>query len=152
MKEDMADAIVWSADWLWGLPLVVSMLMLHVLGLGLIDEVIMRFVRPRGLRPGSIGNFVQVMTVAILAATLLHGIEASAWAISYRALGAVADSRSAMLYSLNAITAFGHANIYLAPQWQLMGALEALNGIMMFGLTTAFLFAIMQRVWPEGRR
>ena len=33
-----------------------------------------------------------------------------------------------------------------------MGALEALNGIILFGLTTAFLFAGVQRIWPLGRR
>jgi hypothetical protein len=31
-----------------------------------------------------------------------------------------------------------------------MGALEALNGMLLFGLSTAFLFAIIQRVWPVG--
>ena len=37
-------------------------------------------------------------------------------------------------------------------QWQLMGALEALNGMLLFGLTTAFLFAMIQKVWPLGSR
>ena len=58
----------------------------------------------------------------------------------------------AMLYSLNAMTTYGHANLFLKARWQLMGALEALNGMLSFGLTTAFLFAIIQRVWPLGSR
>ena len=33
-----------------------------------------------------------------------------------------------------------------------MGALEALNGVLLFGLTTAFLFALIQKVWPLGSR
>jgi hypothetical protein len=33
-----------------------------------------------------------------------------------------------------------------------MGALEALNGMLLFGLTTAFLYGILQRVWPEVPR
>ena len=32
-----------------------------------------------------------------------------------------------------------------------MGAIEALNGIILFGLTTAFLFGMIVRVWPVGR-
>jgi hypothetical protein len=40
-----------------------------------------------------------VMAVAVLLATALHGMEAVAWAGAYRLLGAVPDSRSAMLYS-----------------------------------------------------
>jgi hypothetical protein len=39
---------------------------------------------------------------------------------------------------------------FLEKQWRLMGALEALNGTLLFGLTTAFLFAMIQKVWPLG--
>jgi len=42
--------------------------------------------------------------------------------------------------------------VFLEERWQLMGALEALNGIILFGMTTAFLFAAIQRTWPLGRR
>jgi hypothetical protein len=57
-----------------------------------------------------------------------------------------------MLYSLSAMTSYGHANLFLNNRWQLMGALEALNGMLLFGLTTAFLFAMIQRIWPLGSR
>ena len=58
-----------------------------------------------------------------------------------------------MLYSLSAITSYGHANLVLEKHWQLMGALEALNGMLVFGLTTAFLFGIIQRAWGlRGKR
>ena len=47
--------------------------------------------------------FAAVIAVAVLLATALHGMEAVAWAGAYRLIGAVPGSRSAMLYSLNAI-------------------------------------------------
>jgi hypothetical protein len=93
-----------------------------------------------------------VMGVAALLASILHGIEAFTWATAYRLLGALPDIKSAMLYSLSAMTSYGHANLFLEEQWQLMGALEALNGMLLFGLTTAFLFAMIQKVWPLGSR
>ena len=52
-----------------------------------------------------------------------------------------------MLYSLDAMTTYGHESVSLEAHWQLMGALEALNG-----LTTAFLFAMFQEVWQIHRR
>jgi hypothetical protein len=55
-----------------------------------------------------------------------------------------------MLYSLGAMTTYGSANVSLPDRWQLMGALEALDGVLLFGLTTAFLFAIIQRIRPVG--
>jgi hypothetical protein len=59
---------------------------------------------------------------------------------------------AAVLYSFSAMTAYGHASVLLEPHWQLMGALEALNGLMLFGLTTAFMFAMIGRVSRVGRR
>ena len=50
------------------------------------------------------------------------------------------------------MTSYGHANVYLAEHWQLMGALEALNGVMLFGLTTAFLVSLLQSNWPAQLR
>ena len=82
-----------------------------------------------------------------LFASFLHGTEAAIWGVAYRLLGALPDNRSAMLYSLNAITSYGHAELNLEKHWQLMGALEALNGWLLFGLTTAFLFVVVQRDW-----
>ncbi|WP_157467856.1 hypothetical protein [Edaphobacter aggregans] len=51
-----------------------------------------------------------------------------------------------MLYSLNAITSYGHAELWLEDRWHLMGAMEALNGCLLFGLSTAFLFAMIQKL------
>jgi hypothetical protein len=40
-----------------------------------------------------------------------------------------------MLYSLNAMTTYGHESFDLATRWQLMGGLESLNGWILFGLS-----------------
>ena len=84
-----------------------------------------------------------------LLATLLHGFESSVWAVAYRLLGALPDNRTAVLYSLSAMTSYGHENFELARDWQLMGSLEALNGWILFGLTAAFLFTVMQKAWSS---
>ena len=96
--------------------------------------------------------YALVMGVAILLITALHAIEGGAWAAAYLFLGAVPDAKSAILYSLNAMTTYGHESVSLEAHWQMMGALEALNGMLLFGLTTAFLFAMIQEVWPLGSR
>ena len=95
---------------------------------------------------------VVVMGITTLLATLLHASEAVIWAAAYHELHALPNIHEALLYSLSALTTYGHAELYLAPHWRLMGALEALNGLLLFGLTTAFLYGQAQRVWPlDGR-
>ena len=147
------DISPWIGDWAWSLPLVVLTVIIHVCGLALIGG---KFVAVLGESLDNNRSFMPKFAMVIggtaLLATLLHGIEAGIWAVAYRFLGALPDNRSAMLYSLSAMTTYGHANLYLKAHWQLMGALEALNGMLLFGLTTAFLFAMIQRVWPLGSK
>lgn len=145
------DATIWNANWAWSLPLIVFTVMLHVTVLGFINaRVVYALGRLKAHRNFMLLFFV-VMSLVTLLATLLHGLEAGIWAFAYHELGALPDVKLAILYSLSALTTYGHAELYLARHWQLMGALEALNGLLLFGLTTAFLYAHARRFWPlEG--
>jgi hypothetical protein len=148
----MHSALSWDGNWAWSLPLVVITVILHVIGLGFINRRVLQTINLVKDHPNFNVLFVIVMGVTTLLATLLHALEAGIWAVIYRVVGAVPDGKSALLYSLNAITTYGHSDLNLAPHWELMGAVEALNGMLLFGLTTAFLYGMLQRVWPtEGR-
>jgi hypothetical protein len=146
------NVVPWIGNWAWSLPLIVINVIVHVCGLALIGEKVIQALSGNMERRVFMFKFTMIMGLTSLLATILHGFEAFIWATAYRLLGALPDKRSAMLYSLSAITSYGHANLFLQPRWQLMGALEALNGMLLFGLTTAFLFAIIQRIWPLGSR
>ena len=88
--------------------------------------------------------FAFAMGVSVLLVTVLLAAEATLWAAVYVAVGAAADAPHAMLYSLEALTTFGHSDIYLTAPWRFLGALEALNGVILIGLTTAFIFALLR--------
>lgn len=96
--------------------------------------------------------FGAVMGIAVLLITVLHAVEGLVWAAAYWLLGALPDARSSVLFSFGAMTTYGGSNLDLQGHWRLMGALEALNGIILFGLTTAFLFSMIQEVWLAGGR
>ena len=142
----------WTGDWAWSLPLIVLTVVIHVCGLALIGESVVKILGDSVDRRRFTIKFAIVMAVTSLLATILHGIEGAIWAAAYWFLAALPDARTAMLYSISAMTSYGHAALYLKDRWQMMGALEALNGMLLFGLTTAFLFAMIQRVWPIGSR
>ena len=140
--------MLWRSDWLWGLPLIVLTVVFHAVGLVLIKQIAVRIFDHSIARSQPTAGFVAIMGGTALLATCLHGMEAGIWALAYRFVGALPDGKTAMLYSLNAITSYGHVNSFLEEHWQLMGALEALDGWLLFGLTAAFLFAIVGKVWP----
>lgn len=142
----------WTADWLWSLPLIVLCVVIHVVGLGLINERVVRMLTDAVDSRRFLLTFSLVIGAVTLLATALHAIEGGIWAAAYVALGALPNFRAAMLYSLGAMATYGHANLFLEARWQMMGALEAVNGMLLFGLTTAFLFAVIQKVWPLGSR
>jgi hypothetical protein len=142
----------WIGDWVWALPLIVLTVVFHVCGLAFIGEGAVYRMSGSLEHRGFLPKFALIMGGTSLLVTLLHGAEAAMWAFTFRFLGALPDQKTAMLYSLSAITSYGHANLFLKDRWQLLGALEALNGMLLFGLTTAFLFAMIQRAWPLGSR
>jgi len=147
---ELSDPVAWGANWVWGVPLIVLTSVVHVLGLAFIKKNIGDAVRGRMDHWHFTFLFAVAMSVAVLLATLLHSFEAAVWAVAYLLLGTLPDAKAAMLYSLSALTTYGHASALLPDHWKLLGALEALNGMLLFGLTTAFLFALVQEVWPLG--
>ena len=89
---------MWSADWAWSLPLILLTVVIHVFGLGLINERVVRALSRSMDRRRMVPRFALVMGISVLLMTALHGIEGVAWAAAYVLVGAVPDAKSAMLY------------------------------------------------------
>ena len=142
------QSIAWFGDWAWGVPLVVGNLLMHVVGLNLIGLFVLGEHGSLLRRRNDFADFVAVVGVTALLTILLHALESVIWGAAYLLLGALSDERTAMLYSLGAMTTYGHSNVHLNPHWELLGAIEALQGMLLFGLTTAFLFFIFQEASP----
>lgn len=147
----MDDASVWDGNWAWSLPLILITVIFHVIGLVFINERVIFAKRFLARRHSFLVGLSIILGAATLVAIILHAIEAAIWAGVYQALGALTDSKSAVLYSLSAMTTYGHEHFDLANHWQLMGALEALNGMILFGLTTAFLYGMIRELLAVRR-
>jgi hypothetical protein len=148
----IGSRFAFGSDWAWGLPLIVLTVLIHVSGLGLASQRALRLSRVLMERHHPRAAFLRLVASMTMLATCLHGIEAAIWAIAYLLLGALPNAKSAVVYSLNAITSYGHTNLSLEGRWELLGALEALNGWLLFGLTTAFLFDVIQNARASENR
>ncbi|HTP69119.1 MAG TPA: hypothetical protein VMJ35_09470 [Dongiaceae bacterium] len=149
MYLDIDTLAPWTSDWLWGLPISVVTVVIHVLGLFAIKRQFDRYLIEASRRSFTF-IVLSLIAGATVCVTMLHGIEGTIWAIAFRLLNAIPTQKEAVLYSLNAMTTFGHSGFVLAGQWHLMGSLEALNGWILFGLSTAFLYAVIQQVWARA--
>ena len=141
-----------SVNWAWGLSLIALTIAIHAMGVvtmaiaGLGIRVRLE-TRNLGLRHVILELIGGVGAVGLLLA-VLHGIEATIWAVAYVWLGALDSLQDAILYSLDSMTTRGASGLVLEPHWQMMGALEAANGMLLFGISTAYIFAVMQVYWP----
>jgi hypothetical protein len=141
-----------SVNWTWGLSLIALTIAIHAMGvvamaigeLGIRARLKTRKLGSWHLIPIVIGI---VAAVGLLLA-VLHGIEAAIWAAAYVWLGALDSPKDAVLYSIDSMTTRGASGLTLERHWLTMGALEAAGGMLLFGISTAFIFAVMQAYWP----
>lgn len=80
---------------------------------------------------------------------LLHVVEITVWAGVYELAGAMRDLQSALYFSAVTYTTTGYGDLVLPQDWRLVGAVEALTGILMCGWSTGFFFAVVSRVLSD---
>jgi hypothetical protein len=132
-----------------GTGLLVLTVGIHAVGSNFWIEFVMRRYADRD------GTWRGRDTLPILMGTammllLLHFVEVMVWALTYLSLPADANFDSfeqAVYFSLVTFTTLGYGDITLGPEWRVLSGLEAMNGILLFGWTTALLFVVVQRNW-----
>ncbi len=75
-----------------------------------------------------------------------HLIEIAWWAILFIFCGEFREFGTAYYHSAVNYTTLGYGDLLMTPAWRLLGPLEAANGMLMFGVSTAMIFAVMQRL------
>jgi voltage-gated potassium channel Kch len=88
-----------------------------------------------------------VVAALVLIMFLAALIEAGAWAVTYSIVGAFPDLEEALYFSTVTYTTLGYGDVVVEGRWRLLTSLEAANGIIMFGWTTALIVAVVQRVY-----
>jgi hypothetical protein len=115
---------------------------------GFVVHAIVMTVR-RNLQRGVLGVRIWVNLTFIMGAALLalagHLGEIALWAFMLDISGAVGDISAAIYSSAGSYTTSG-SDIVLPPQWKLLGPFEAVAGMLMFGISTALIFAVVQRL------
>ena len=127
-----------------GLAATVATIAIH----GVVLHTIVISLR-RDLKRGRLGARVWVNMSFVMATIMLalagHLAEIVLWAFVLDAAGAVADIGAAIYSSAGSYTTSG-SDIALPPQWRLLGPFEAVDGMLMFGVSTAFIFAVVNRL------
>ena len=124
---------------------VICTIFIHALPLGATVNFIRREQR---LGRAGMGFWIDIGIVvrAIMYALVAHLIEIALWAALYVMCGEFADFGTAYYHSAVNYTSLGYGDLIMSPSWKLLGPLETANGMLLFGVSTAMIFAVIQRL------
>ena len=79
-----------------------------------------------------------------------HIIQIWIWAFCYLWFEAMQGLEPALYFSLSNYTTLGYGDLLLGEELRLFGAFASVNGMLIFGVSTAYLVGIIGRVLPRG--
>jgi hypothetical protein len=86
------------------------------------------------------------MMIVALVTAAAHLVQIALWAVVFLICGEIVTFERAFYCSAQNYTALGYGDVHLSERWQLLGPLEAVNGLLLFGLSTAIMFAVLSRL------
>ncbi|WP_319431861.1 hypothetical protein [Mycobacterium sp. RTGN5] len=140
------------ASWGVGLSLIVLTIAIHTTAVVLMAFTLETRIRARldkhkHDRLRAVPTVIGYIGAVALVLAALHGLEGVLWASAYWQLGALDSFTQASVYSLATMTTFEIPGLTLPARFHMLSALEAVNGALLFGISTAFLFAVIQGHW-----
>ncbi len=92
-----------------------------------------------------------VMGVVLCVLFVGHEMQFAIWAILFVWLGEFTNFETAFYHSVVNFTSLGYGDIVMSEKWRLLGALEAANGILMFGLTASSFLTVMSKLFGRHK-
>ena len=81
----------------------------------------------------------------------LHLIQVTLWALVFWQTRELQTLETAVYFSLTSYTTIGFGDVVLGPRWRVLAGIEGLIGILLIGWSTAFVFAIVNRMYEHWR-
>ncbi|MCR9291494.1 MAG: potassium channel family protein [bacterium] len=124
---------------------------IHALGTAWWIGCLKRTRVPHGLRARKILPIRLLCTTALLL-LLLHITEVIPWSLSYMLLpgnDGLASFEQACYFATVTFSALGYGDIVIQGPWRMLSAIQAMTGLLVFGWSTALLFAVVERIWGD---
>lgn len=98
----------------------------------------------------------QLLILSFLFLTLLHTIHSLVWACSLYILPVVqadfASFHDIFYYSIVTFTTLGYGDMTISSEWKILSGIEAINGIMLIGWSTALMYSLIQNITKHIRK
>ena len=92
-------------------------------------------------------GYMILLLVAFSAIIILHMVEIGIWALFYYGCSLFQDFETALYFSTTSYTTIGFGDVVLPKAWRMLGGIEGVTGVLLCGLSTAFVFAIINAMF-----
>jgi hypothetical protein len=91
---------------------------------------------------------VMIATVAVL--MVAHASEVIVWSLAYAAIDAAPAGADVVYFAFVNYTTLGYGDVVPVERWRLIGPMTAMNGVLVFGWSTAVIFEVLRRTMTHG--
>jgi hypothetical protein len=88
---------------------------------------------------------IVVMIAAVSVLMLAHTAEVMVWSLAYAVTDAAPAGADLMYFAFVNYTTLGYGDVLPVEAWRLLGPITAMNGILLFGWSTAVIFDVLRR-------
>lgn len=149
------DIFIFLDDLAVAVILILLTVMIHAFGLDRIMRLAETGIHAAG-KAGHVSHLYKMVLggICVLGIFFLVTIHIWLWAFTYAILDVkeFKTLEDAVYFSVVTFTTLGYGDIVLKDEWRVLSGIEAANGIVLLGWSTAFLFEIMQMIYPRKRR
>ena len=92
---------------------------------------------------------ILVVIVAICVLFTAHLAETAIWATFFWKSGQLSSFAESWYFAGTSHTTLGYGDLVLKKPWRSLGPISAINGLLTFGCSTAFLFLVLQNIWQH---
>jgi hypothetical protein len=96
-------------------------------------------------------RLIAVMTATVAVLMAAHIAEVIVWSLAYAMVDAAPSGTDLVYFAFVNYTTLGYGDVVPVQRWHLLGPMTAMNGVLLFGWSTAVIFAILQKAWLTGR-
>jgi multidrug transporter EmrE-like cation transporter len=113
----------------------------------LIMTIVVRVARTAGMKDKSQPSLfliaVMIPTVSVLMVT--HALEVIVWSLAYSIVDAAPAGANRVYFAFVNYTTLGYGDIVPVERWRLLGPMTAMNGVLLFGWSTAVIFEVLRK-------
>jgi hypothetical protein len=114
--------------------------------------VAIRMLGSRRARTGESVALVSTMVAVVCTLALAHLAEVALWGVGMAAVGAVGPEEGPFYFAFASYTTLGYGDVLAAREWRLLGPAAAMNGILLFGWSTAVIFHVLADTVRRARQ